>query len=359
MDVGNGIYNGSRCLTPLQDSDNDGMDDDIVCTTDLLNISRSVQILMAGGNAKMIYRSGSGGANGGGEIISSVVTQGGVSLGEQIDGGSFGDADPCTAGASVTIAAGAASVVAAAPEDLLVQDGIFVSGRTHVVSIDITAYTTGDVDVLAGGNVIIDDCSTVSTCTVAAVADVGSLAIVADTLFTGTIDNVSVIATTTGQTQTFAGVSVPANDNGATAGATPLLTEFEVGDTIDAVTVFPGVSEREVTALSTTNTAVTIHITDRYNGQLPNDSTVLVSSDNSAGCLLTSVHGKAVNAPNPAGPHSQTVTIGTDFTFNAQGNPTSTSYGIGLAAGTGSGLVTTTVTTPDGSFTSRSFTYSL
>ena len=174
MDVGNGIYNGSRCLTPLQDSDNDGMDDDIVCTTDLLNISRSVQILMAGGNAKMIYRSGSGGANGGGEIISSVVTQGGVSLGEQIDGGSFGDADPCTAGASVTIAAGAASVVAAAPEDLLVQDGIFVSGRTHVVSIDITAYTTGDVDVLAGGNVIIDDCSTVSTCTVAAVADVGS-----------------------------------------------------------------------------------------------------------------------------------------------------------------------------------------
>ena len=92
MDFGNGIYNGSRCLNPLQNADgidqgNDGvLADDIVCTTELVNISRQVEILLAGSRAYTEFRaidaSGDGGTFGFGEIISGIVNRAGLALSE-------------------------------------------------------------------------------------------------------------------------------------------------------------------------------------------------------------------------------------------------------------------------------------
>ena len=80
MDVGNGIYNGSRCLTPSQDTDNDDVADAVVCSTDLVNISRDVQILMAGSFARTEFRATPGGTFGFGEIISGIANRGGIAL---------------------------------------------------------------------------------------------------------------------------------------------------------------------------------------------------------------------------------------------------------------------------------------
>ena len=90
MDVGNGIYNGSRCLNPLQDADgidqgNDGdLEDDLVCTTELVNISRQVQVLLAGSIAKTEFRAVDadleGGTFGLGEIINGIVNRSGLTV---------------------------------------------------------------------------------------------------------------------------------------------------------------------------------------------------------------------------------------------------------------------------------------
>jgi hypothetical protein len=353
MDVGNGIYNGSRCLRPLQDADGDGDEDDVVCTTDLLNISRSVELLMAGSFAKVQFRASSGGTatvgnipggtNDGGEIIGSVVSKGNVFLGEQIADGNFSAPTAWTSGASAQIAAGFVTISAVAIEDLLIQDDIFVSGRVHDVSLNITTFNSGDIDILADGDVIAT-CVAAGPCTATGVVASGRFAISTANGFDGIIDDVSVTATTTGQTATFSGVTVASNDN------TTMLTEFEVGDTIDNLTVFPGVSERQGVALATTQQRVYINVTDRFNGQMPNESTVTVESDNSAGCLLTSVGGKVVTSPTTPGLHSQVLNIGTDM---------STLTSITLESGSGGGFVVVTVTTPIGNSVTSGFTCAL
>ncbi len=344
MDVGNGIYNGSRCLTPLQDADGGGVADDVVCTTDLLHVSRSIQLLMSGSFADTIFRSGTGGTNGGGEIVDTITVLGNQLVGEQItDGGFSAETSWTISGAAVTIAAGYAAITSVGVEDLLSQAGIFASGRTHEVSLDITVYTSGSVDVLADGDVIAT-CASAGTCTASGISAVGTFAIVSTGGFVGQVDNVSVIATTTGQTTTFAGPSVASNDN------TTMLTAFEVGDTLDNATVFAGVSERNAVALTTTNTYVRLYVTDRFNGQMPDapdaGTTVTVDSNNAAGCLLTTVRGISVTPPAPAGTHSHTVTIGTEV---------GQVVGISVAPGVGGGYVTATVTTPIGNTVSRSF----
>ena len=97
----------------------------------------------------------------------------------------------------------------------------------------------------------------------------------------------------------------------------------------------------------------TIHAwhTDRYNGQLPDGSTVKVESDNSAGCTIASVNGITVNSNDP-GPdsgsvHSETVTVG-----STTGSVTT----INLTTGFGQGVVFVTVTTPSGTVTTNGFT---
>jgi hypothetical protein len=345
MDIGNGIYNGSRCLTPLQDADGGGVADDVVCTTDLINISRTVQIIMAGSFSPISFRSG-------GELISSIVPSGGVVLGEQVSNGNFQNEDDWTADATVDIAAGVATVNAAAvPTDLLVQADVFQSGRTHNVFLEVTAFTSGSFDIQAGGNTVATCDITigiggVGTCFTVGVTDVGDLTIVSAGGFVGTIDDISVVATTTGQASNYAGISTNSNDN------TTVLTEFNVGATLDNATVFPGISDRAGAALSTTIPSFTVHLTDQYGGRLPDGTTVTVQSDNSAGCGLTGVGGKIVIPPElPAGgSHSENLNVGSEV---------GTSFGVSVAAGVGSGSINVTASTPIGNTSSASISCGL
>ena len=87
--------------------------------------------------------------------------------------------------------------------------------------------------------------------------------------------------------------------------------------------------------------------TDRYNGRLPEGTTVTISSNNQTACSLTSVGGSTVVFPIP-GPvtgalHSGVVTVGQDVT-------TVTSFTVQTGAG-GSGTITATVATPSGAST--------
>ena len=357
-DIGNGIYNGSRCLTPLQDADGGGVNDDVVCTTDLINISRSVEILMAGSFAVGNFRScqdpdihnctaeGSGGANGGGEIINRVVEEGGVDLGELVEDPGLNNSTVWNPGASVTSFNGGLATISvpggsANAETILSQEGIFSSGRTHTIVIEVTEYTSGDFEVDIGGTSVLT-CNAVGSCVTGGVTEVGDLDIVVQDGFIGKITSISVTATTTGQTLPFALTSagtVVSNDN------TAVLSQFNIGDDPTAAdTVFAGISERLAQPLSTTNSIVTLYVTDSFNGQLPDGTTIVVEADNEFGCGVTSVGGVDVDPPDsPGGVHSGTVTVGENVRSEVR---------IGLVSGFGAGgSVIATVITPIGNVT--------
>ena len=122
-----------------------------------------------------------------------------------------------------------------------------------------------------------------------------------------------------------------------------------MGDSLDGATVFPGVSERLTSSgsLPTLTTGLTRGLfifTDRFNGRLPEGTTVTISSDNRAGCSLTSVGGNAVTFPDPGpttgGEHNGVVTVGQDVAAL-------TSFTV-QAGGRGNGTITATVATPSG-----------
>lgn len=373
MAFGNGIYNGSRCLTPLQDADDDGDADDVVCTTDLVNISKETQILMAGTPAFIEFRTTSGGANGGGEIISEVESTGGQAISNTVPSADTWTIEETTAVTSVTVQKGAdvdTSALGAGDMDaelVSIAEVFTTTNATWDLSLEVTrtdgGANTGDVEVFASGSPLTFDggtCGDTSeTCTVTGftVDATGDLIIASvddsDPLI-AEINNVTITGTTSGTSRQFRirnGATVTSNDNTDTA-----LTEFDVGDTIDADTVFAGVSERfgndgaTVPSLSTTDTFLIVYFTDLYNGELPRDSVVKIESDNSAGCTITSVGGVAVNSNDP-GPtsgsnHFGEITIGADA---------STFTTLGLTTGFGPGAVTVSVTVePSNSVTSRS-----
>ena len=375
MDVGNGIYNGSRCRTPMQDADGDGDADDVVCTTDLLNISREVQILMSGSRSYIAFRTTSGGANGGGELISEVEQGSGQAISNTASTPPDWTTDNATAVISKTVQKGAevnTDLLTPGNRDVqlfTITNAFTTPFATWDLSFDVTRTDagmmppgTGDVEVFASGTRLTFESGTcgesvgTETCTVTkftvpATGDlvVGSVDI--DQALRAEINNFSITGTTTGLDFDYGIINdatVTSNDNTNAA-----LTDFDVGNTIDATTVFAGVSERTsggiLPQLSTSETTLRVYITDLYNGQLPDGTEVEIESNNSSGCTIAAVGGLAVTSPDPGpddgGVHSGKVTIGSDLsrvTFLA------------LTAGFGSGPVTTRVTTPIGNQSSAS-----
>ncbi len=394
MDAGNGIYNGSRCLRPLQDADGidqgeDGnFEDDTVCSTELVNISRQVQILLSGSVARTEFRAldadGEGGSFGLGEIVTGIVNRSGLAvsgnianptgwgaistnnvtvttLADSLPGAPFGGASIDTTG----LDAGNGPADSDELVGLLEIPNPFpTTFATYEVSFNIVEWTAGSVEVFVGDDLIVPACagSVVSATTICSASNISLAAldnlrfVVADTdagvgvnaRFVGTITNVAVSGVSTGVDADFqSDVDLVSNDRTATT-----LREFNVGDTLGATTVYPGASERfspsgVLPALSTTLTDGIFLFTDRFNGRLPEGTTVAISSDNSLGCSLTSVGGNIVNFPVPGlvtgGPHEGTVTVGQDVT-------TATTFRVQVGGG-GNGVITATVTTPLGGVT--------
>ncbi|MBO6556475.1 MAG: Ig-like domain-containing protein [Pseudomonadales bacterium] len=413
MDVGNGIYNGSRCLNPEQDVDGVLT---TVCTTELVNISRDVQILLAGSIPVIEFRAGDGGANGGGEIIQSVELAGGSPILDTTGSPPDWTISDATAVLGLTVQKGADVDttntdlgVVRDVELVNIEGALTTSEATWTLEFQIEhtdINSQGGVEVFASGQKLTfdngfgsdnDGDADDSICGESA-APLGAVPVIdvcrvsgfsvgsSGDLIIASADSVQrVIAeinkcsdaacssggamltgTTTGNQYDFEitnGETVTSNDLTDTA-----LTQFDVGagqSTIDADgntssnITFAGVSEvngngGNVPRLSTTRTGVTVYFTDRYNGQLPEGTVVTVSSDNSAGCTLASVNGVAVNSndpgPDSGGVHSGEVTIGTDVSFGT---------GISLTTGFGAGTVLVSVTTPTGTTRTEGFTCQL
>lgn len=377
MDLGNGIYNGSRCLRPLQDSDGDFDEDDIVCTTELVNISQQVEILLAGSGAFIQFRTNAtGGANGGGEIIKEVeLASGGVISNTapppvdwedvlvtavtevSVQKGAVVDTD-------TNLAGGERRVELFTLPDVFTKSGVdwvvtFTVERTDAIVASpsgIEIFANGVAIPFDAGNVFCGDViSDTCTATISSTLGIGTGDLIVATNNDGTdgtsifaeINGFSITGTIAGLTEDYGvrfGGTVEANDN------TTIVTEFNVGDTSTgasaATTVFAGVSERlyngSIPSLSTSITSLLLYFTDKYNGQLPDGTTIEVESDNSAGCTIASVGGVAVNSNDPGptsgGLHSGTVTVGTD---------TSMVTSVNLSTGTGSGSVSVFVRTPN------------
>ncbi len=373
LDVGNGIYDGSRCLTPLQDHDNDPATADIVvCTTDTLNISASVQILLAGSFAETDFRGPTGGTFGYGEIIQGIANQGGNAITETVAAPE--DWTAITANAvELDNTVGAridTSVLDATPgttdqeEDVSlfsIPSPFSTSEAEYDISFDVSNYTTGAVEIFVGGTQIALDaaCDGPVTCTASDV----TLSFTTDLIFAvaespagnhrlqATISNVAITGVSTGISGEYrANINVEENDGTS-------VTDFTVGT--GANQVLPGVSERAIAGtvptLTTTYTSGTFWFTDKYNGQLPDGTTVEIESDNRSGCSLVSVGGIAVDFPDPGpttgGVHSGTVTVGSTAT-------TLTSFSVIPGAG-GGGTITGRVTTPIGNQTVDSISCNL
>lgn len=413
MDVGNGIYNGSRCLNPEQDVDGVLT---TVCTTELVNISRDVQILLAGSIPVIEFRAGDGGANGGGEIIQSVELAGGSPILDTTGSPPDWTISDATAVLGLTVQKGAdvdttntdlgvvrdvelvniegALTTSEATwtlefqiehTDINSQGGVevFASGQKLTFDNGFGSDNDGDADdsicgesaAPLGAVPVIDVCR-VSGFSVGSSGDLIIASADSDLPLIAEINKCSDAActsggamltgTTTGNQYDFEivnGETVTSNDLTDTA-----LTQFDVGagqSTTDADgntssnITFAGVSEvngngGNVPRLSTTRTGVTVYFTDRYNGQLPEGTVVTVSSDNSAGCTLASVNGVAVNSndpgPDSGGVHSGEVTVGA--------NASSDTF-ISLTTGFGAGAVLVTVTTPSGTTGIDSFSCAL
>lgn len=411
MDVGNGIYNGSRCLSPEQEVDGVMT---TVCTTELVNISRDVEILLAGTEPYVEFRSTNGGTNGGGEIIQSIELAGGSPISDTTGSAPDWSISDATAVLGLSIQKGAdvdttntdfgtvrdvelfaiegAFTTASAVwtlefqiehQDTTSQGGVEVFAAGQRLTFDTGAGADGASDQICGESAVavtvgdIDVCR-VSNFTVPAAGDlIIASADPAQFLIAEinkciddagcTSDGAMLTGTTSGNQFDYEitnGETVTSNDLTNTA-----LTQFDVGtaqSTLDATgatvenIVFPGVSEVDgnggnVPTLSTTRTGVWVYFTDKYNGPLPENSTVTVTSDNSAGCTLLSVNGVAVNSnepgPDSGGEHSGSVTIGSDV---------STRTFIQMGTGFGSGPVTVSVSSaPSGTTRTTSFSCDL
>lgn len=379
MDVGNGIYNGSRCLNPLQDADgvdqgSDGnLEDDLVCSTDLVTVSHEALILMSGTAAQIDFRAGTGGTFVFGEVISAITLRGGLTLNPDLGDPTSWAADTASAvtlgnshsaapnGGALINTTGLSVVAGTGDNDeevslFTITDPFGSTAASYTVSFDIVAYTAGAIDVFIGGTQVIDDCA-LTTCTATGVTATGDIKFVVgdfdpsngtpDFTFVGTITNVSVSGTTTGGFQDFTSdENLVSNDL-----TDETLTDFNIGDTIDATTVFRGVSQRtapsgSVPGLTTTLTSGRVIFTDIYNGELPRGTTVKLESTASRSCELTSVGGVAVTGG------TRTVTVGPDVS-------TSLSFTVGSTTDSGSASIIATVTAPSGTVSSRSISCSL
>jgi hypothetical protein len=221
------------------------------------------------------------------------------------------------------------------------------------------APRVGAIDLFINGVLQIDDCMNLTpllpvTCTVSGLTgdDTGDLLFVVGKApagsfsVVGTVHNVQITGTTTGTDGEFRSTELQvANDPSVTG-----LTEFNIGEDLNISTVFPGVSERKapsgnVPEIFTTQTSGVFWFTDRFNGQMPDGTTVQLSSAAATGCQLTSAGGRAI-------------TTDTSDTFNV-----GTEVGIGLsfsvAQGGGGGAIVATVTTPIGNQTSDSISCNL
>lgn len=412
MDVGNGIYNGSRCLNPEQEV---GGVMTTVCTTELVNISRDVEILLAGSVPSIEFRSTNGGANGGGEIIKFVELAGGTSISDTSGSPPDWSISDATAVADVTVQKGAdvdttnTDLGVIRDVELFVVENAFTTAQaTWTLEFQVehqNVNSQGGIEVFASGQRLTfdngfgsdndgdaDDAICGESAAPVAVGDIDvcrvtdfTVPAAGDLIFASAdaaqffiaevnkcIDDAGcnsggamVTGTTSGNPYDYeiiddGSCDPDIDDNELTSSALDCrvtsnglgaddLFQFNVGETLDDVTVFPGVSETESTnlglvpSLSTTRTGVFVYFTDRYNGQLPEGTTVKVESDNSAGCTLASVNGVAVNSNDPGADsgsnHSGEVTVGTDV---------STGTFIQLTTGFGTGSVIVTVTTPTG-----------
>ena len=185
----------------------------------------------------------------------------------------------------------------------------FTVDRTDAVSIsEIEIFAAGVSVPFDGGASCGDSDPDICTATISSTLGIGTGDLIVASTSDGAggdsiraeINGFSITGTIAGLTQDYGmrfGGDVEANDN------TTLVTEFNIGDAADATTVFAGVSERlysgSIPSLSTSITSLLLYFTDKYNGQLPDGTTVEVESDNSAGCTVSSVGGVAVNSNDP------------------------------------------------------------
>ncbi len=354
LDVGNGIYNGSRCIEPVQNGVT-------VCTTELVDVRGEVQLLMSGSLARTSWRArganGLGGTHGAGEIIQGIEDLAGISFEGTVPNPSAWSAITPVAVSSADSLPG--FVFGGAQIDTSVLDtdadladeeeevslftisSPFASSRANYeVSFDVSngaldAPREGALDVYSGNTLVLDDCET-ATCQFNLSGDqIGDLRFVSgedaagDFRVIATVHNFEVSGTTTGTAGEFRSTENLISNNRATS----TLTEFNVGEEINSTTVFPGFSERAapsgtIPEIYTTRRSGVFWFTDAFNGRLPENSEVKIES---TGCDLVSVGGIAVN--NNA---SSTFTVGEDVTFGL-------SYVV--TTGTGPGAITATITT--------------
>jgi hypothetical protein len=374
MDVGNGIYNGSRCINPVQNGAT-------VCTTDLIDVRRQVLVTSAGSRARTSFRAsgsnGLGGAFGGGEIIQGIENRSGTAV---VD--SAGAATTWSSLSAATTLSdnlpgfpmGGAQIDSTVldldgpldPADKDEEVSLFsitnpfsTTQAVYAVSFDFGvgaagALRTGSIDLYINGVLQLNNC-TLLTCTVSGLtgSQTGDLLFVVGESpagsysVVGTISNVKITGTTTGTNGEFRSTEpLISNDRILTN-----LTEFNIGEDLNLSTVFPGVSQRKapsgnVPAIYTTQRSGVFWFTDRFNGQLPDDTTVQLESARATGCALTSVGGRAVT-----GDTSDVFKVGTDVGFGL-------SYSVTQGGG-GAGAIIATVTTPIGNVTSAAISCNL
>ena len=388
MDAGNGIYNGSRCINPEQNGAT-------VCTTDLIDVRRETLVTLAGSRARTSFRAsganGLGGAFGGGEIIQGIENRSGDPIAD--DPGlpatwtrlTAPDPGAPTTNISATVLGnnlagfpqGGAqintSVFDTDADDATDKDeevslfsitnpfsrtqAIYEVSFDFDVGADLTTRT-GGVDLFINGVLQVDNCTSGTppvTCTVSdlTASDTGDLLFVVSEQpvgsyrVVGTIANVLITGTTTGTDGEFRSTeALVSNDRLLTN-----LTEFNIGEDLNNSTVFPGVSQRKapsgnVPAIFTTQTSGVFWFTDRFNGQLPDGTTVQLSSAAATGCQLTSVGGRAVTTDTSA-----EFDVGTEVGFGLNFSVTQ--------AGGGTGAIVASVTTPIGNQTSDSISCNL
>ena len=390
MDDGNGIYNGSRCINPIQDGVT-------VCTTDLIDVRRETLVTLAGSRARTSFRAsganGLGGTFGGGEIVQGIENRSGIAIADDPGLPSTWTAHPvpdrpdtcttatCTASLSDNLPGfplGGAQIDTSVldttgdatdkEEEVSLFSITNPFSRTQAiyeVSFDFDvgaagALRVGAIDLFINGELQFDNCTGAFpanpvTCTVSdlTASDLGDLLFVVGEepvnsyRVVGTISNVLITGTTTGTDGEFRSTEdLVSNDRSLTN-----LTEFNIGEDLNSSTVFSGVSQRKapsgnVPAIFTTQTSGVFWFTDRFNGQLPDGTTVQLESAAATGCQLTSAGGRAITTDT-----SDEFEVGTEV-------------GIGLnfrvtQGGGGGGAIVATVTTPIGNQTSDSISCNL
>jgi hypothetical protein len=392
MDVGNGIYNGSRCLNPTQN-------DTTVCTTDLIDVRRTVLVSLAGSTARTSFRAlgsnGLGGTFGGGEIIQGIENRSGITIedaaGAPTSWTAIAAPNPNAAGTitptllsnnlagfplggaridtTVLDAAGSPGSIDKDEEVSLfrITNPFSRTQAIYEVSFDFDVGSdgtnrTGAIDLFIGGVLQIDNCEGSAaipiqplTCTVSGLngSETGDLLFVvgeapgANFRVNGTIHNVQITATTTGTDGEFRSTELLVSNSTAVTN----LTQFSLSeDPKSNSTVFPGVSERAapsavVPDIFTTQTSGLFWFTDRFNGQMPDGTTVKLESA-ATGCQLTSAGGRTVT-----GDTSAVFTVGADIDF-------ALSFSVAQGGG-GAGAIFATVTTPIGNQTSDSISCDL